>query len=178
MAMTTDEYLSTAETTERSELRFGLAVREPAAPYFTHQRVVLRVARLLSAHVESRGLGEVVIAPVDVVLDRERALVVQPDVLFISTERLSIVGEHVWGAPDLVVEVLSQSTRGRDRSEKLGWYRQYGVRECWLVDVDADGLVVVDFTGPFPEERGAHGREPIRSKVLPDLISPAFALFS
>ncbi|MBI4487295.1 MAG: Uma2 family endonuclease [Acidobacteria bacterium] len=177
IAMTTDEYLSTAETTERSELRFGLAVREPAAPYFTHQQLVLRVARLLSAHVEPRGLGEVAIAPVDVILDRERALVVQPDVLFVSSGRLSIIREQVWGAPDLVVEVLSQRTREHDRGEKLGWYRQYGVRECWLVDVYADGVTVVDFTGPFPEERGAHGSEPIRSKVLPDLISPAFALF-
>ena len=96
-------------------------------------------------------------APVDVVLDRDRALIVQPDVLFVSAARLSIIRDQVWGAPDLVAEVLSHSTKHRDRGEKLGWYRQYGVRECWLVDLYDDSVTVVDFTGSSPESRVAKG---------------------
>ena len=111
-------------------------------------------------------------------LDHDRALIVQPDVLFVSTERLSIIRDQVWGAPDLVAEVLSHSTEGHDRGQKLEWYRQYGVRECWLVDLWADGVTVIDFTGPVPEERGAHGSEPIRSKVLPEFTCPAYSLFT
>src|SRR6185295_8111950 len=107
--MTTDEYLyQTEETTRRRELVGGV-VREPPAPYFSHQQLVLKVARVLSDLVERRRLGIVAVAPLDVVLDREKNLVLQPDVLFIATERLSIIRNQVWGPPDLVVEVLSDS---------------------------------------------------------------------
>jgi Uma2 family endonuclease len=174
--MTTEQYLySTEETNRKRELAFG-KVCEPPAPFFSHQELVLRVARLLCAHVEPRHLGRVAIAPVDVILDRERALIVQPDVLLVSTERLSIVRDQVWGAPDLVVEVLSSGTARRDRHEKLDWYRQYGVRECWLVDLSNERVVVVDFVEPA--ERASRGVESIRSAVLPALEASAFGIFA
>jgi Uma2 family endonuclease len=176
--VTTTEYLYSEETTRRTELRSGLIFREPAAPYFTHQTLVLRIARVLCSHVEPRGLGQVAIAPVDVVLDQARGLVVQPDVLFIAAARQSIIRNQVWGAPDLVVEVLSDSTEGHDRGDKLGWYQQHGVRECWLVDAYEDAVTVVDFTGAHREDRIAHGIEPIASTVLPDFTCPALRLFS
>ena len=176
--MTADEYLYDTEETNRSrELSYGM-VREPPAPFFSHQSLVLKVAKIWSDHVEPRKLGRVAVAPVDVVLDRERALIVQPDVLFVSTERLSIIRNQVWGAPDLVAEVLSHSTENRDRGEKLEWYRQYGVRECWLVDLYGDGVTVVDFTGASPVARVAKGVDSIRSTVLPDLELSAFGVFS
>lgn len=176
--MTADEYLYDTEETNRSrELSYGM-IREPPAPFFSHQSLVLRVAKIWSDHVEPRQLGRVAVAPVDVVLDKERALIVQPDVLFVSTGRLSIVRNQVWGAPDLVAEVLSHSTEHRDRGEKLEWYRQYGVRECWLVDLYGDSITVVDFTGPSPVTHVAKGADSIRSTVLPDLESSAFGVFS
>ena len=176
--MTADEYLYDTEETNRiSELAMG-KVSEPAAPFFSHQALVLRVATIWSDHVNSRKLGRVAVAPVDVVLDRERALILQPDVLFVSTDRLSIIRNQVWGAPDLVAEVLSHSTENRDRGEKLEWYRQYGVRECWLVDLYSETVTVVDFTGSSPVTRVAKGVDSIRSTVLPDLESSAFGVFS
>ena len=153
-------------------------LREQPAPFFSHQSLVLKVARLWSDHVEPLNLGRVAVAPLDVILDRERGLIVQPDVLFVSTERLSIINDQVWGAPDLVAEVLSHETELHDRGEKLGWYRQYGVRECWLVDLDLEQVTVVDFTGPFPAYRIARGTDAIRSSVLPALEAPALSLFS
>jgi Uma2 family endonuclease len=176
--MTTDEYLyDTDETNQSREVRYGV-VREPPAPFFSHQVLVLRIARIWSDHVESRRLGRVAVAPVDVVLDRERALIVQPDVLFVSRPRLSIIRDQVWGPPDLVAEVLSPGTANRDRHEKLQWYRQYGVRECSLVDGYSNTVTVVDFAGPSPIWRAATGRESIRSTVLPDLELSAFGLFA
>lgn len=176
--MTTEQYLYDTEETNRiRELAMGV-VREPPAPFFSHQALVLKVATMWDSHVSPRQLGRVAVAPVDVILDRERALIVQPDVLFVATERLAIVRNQVWGAPDLVAEILSISTENRDRGEKLGWYRQYGVRECWLVDLYAEQVTVVDFTGSFPVERIARGIDSIRSSVLPGLESSAFGIFS
>jgi Uma2 family endonuclease len=89
--MTTDEYLyQTEETTRRREL-VASVVREPPAPYFSHQQLALKVARELSDYVEARDLGVVAVAPVDVVLDRENNVVLQPDVLFVAENRLSII---------------------------------------------------------------------------------------
>jgi len=82
--MTTNEYLYDTEETNRiRELAMGV-IREPPAPFFSHQQLVLTVARVLSDHVEPRRLGSVAVAPVDVILDRDKNLVVQPDVLYVS----------------------------------------------------------------------------------------------
>jgi Uma2 family endonuclease len=176
--MTTNEYLySTEETNRIRELAMGM-VRELPAPFFSHQELVLKVARMIAEHVEPQKLGRVAIAPIDVVLDRDRALVLQPDVLFIAAERLDIIRDQVWGPPDLVVEVLSHSTENCDRGEKLDWYRHYGVRECWLVDLCSESITVVDFTGDQPAERVANGIDTIRSTVLPALQSSAFGIFA
>jgi Uma2 family endonuclease len=171
-SMTTDEYLYSDERNRPRELKYGM-VREPPAPYFTHQQLVLKIARALADYVEAAGLGQIGIAPLDVILDEERALVVQPDVLFVSAARTSIINNQVWGAPDLVVEVLSEGTAAYDRTEKLGWYRQYGVRECRLVDPIAGVVVVFDFTGATPVARTANRLGAVRSAVLVELDLPA-----
>jgi Uma2 family endonuclease len=176
--MTTHEYLyDTEETVQRRELAYGI-LREPPAPFFSHQVIVLKVARLWTDHVEPRNLGRVAVAPVDVILDAERHLVVQPDVLFVATDRLSIVRDQVWGAPDLVAEVLSPGTRSYDHVEKLGWYRQYGVREYWLVDIGKEAVTIIELTGTAPVEWRAGGIESLRSSVLPELRASAFGLFA
>jgi Uma2 family endonuclease len=176
--VTTNEYLyGTEETNRIRELAMGI-VRQPPAPFFSHQSLVLKVARVIAEHVEPQKLGCVATAPVDVVLDRDKALVLQPDVLFVSTARLGIIRDQVWGPPDLVVEVLSHSTENRDRGEKVEWYRQYGVRECWLVDLYQESITVIDFTGDRPVKRVAKGIVTIRSSVLPDLQSSGFGIFA
>jgi hypothetical protein len=105
-----DDYLSGREEMRRRELVWGV-VREPSAPRYGHQAVVTSLAVLLSQHVRNRALGEVCVSPADVVLDREQALIVQPDVFFIAAARMDIVRDQVWGAPDLVVEVASPGHR-------------------------------------------------------------------
>jgi len=61
------------------------------------------------------------------------------------------VCKNATGTQRLAVEVLSPDTAAHDRTEKLGWYRQYGVRECWLVNPAAGRVAVVDFAGAMPE---------------------------
>lgn len=116
----------------RHELLGGAHVVTPA-PFSLHQRVSINLSLALETHVRSHGLGRIYYAPLDVVLSEHD--VVEPDLLIISAERLSIVGiRNVQGAPDLVVEILSKGTRGRDLGEKRDLYERSGVREYWAID--------------------------------------------
>lgn len=167
--MTAKDYYATPETVLPSELAFGaLHVRD--APTSRHQSAVLQMVLALDRHVRDRRLGQVWVAPLDVVLDEAKALIVQPDVLFISNERSKIVRERVYGAPDLAIEILSPNPRVGSTAEHLRWFAEYGVRECWLVHQDQQRLSVIEFrdrlTGPA---RIFGERELIRSTVLPEL---------
>jgi Uma2 family endonuclease len=166
--MTLDAYLAGEETNRPQELAYGV-LREPAAPSFQHQIVVGRIHTRLDLHVRRLRAGLVVASPVDVILDAERALVVQPDVLFVSNARLGICTDRIWGAPDLVIEVLSIGHRQHDRTVKVGWYREYGVRECWLVDPFAREVEVMDLTQTSPVSSVCAPQRTIRSAVLPRL---------
>jgi Uma2 family endonuclease len=171
-----DDYLSGREEMRRRELVWGV-VREPSAPRYGHQAVVTSLAVLLSQHVRNRALGEVCVSPADVVLDRDRALIVQPDVFFIATARMDIVREQVWGAPDLVVEVASPGTERYDRTTKIEWYRRYGVREAWIVNPTGLSVTVVDLESAQAPARTFFDDEPIASRVLPDFRCLAREVF-
>ena len=97
------------------------------APSFYHQKVVLRFYRQLYDCVSSRKLGEVVTGPIDMVLSPHR--VTQPDVVFISRDRLGIITKTINGPVDLAAEIISLGNRNRDRIEKRDLYEQYGVRD-------------------------------------------------
>ena len=170
------EYLEGDETLRPTELVWGV-LREPPAPKFGHQSVVFRAAVVLDQYVRASALGIVGVSPIDVVLDAQKNLVVQPDIIFVARERAGIVRDQVWGAPDLVVEVLSRGTARRDRTTKLGWYRDYGVRECWLLDLKTHGVEVVYLTTTDAGVRIFDGDEPVQSLVLPDFHPAASELF-
>lgn len=172
-----DEYLSGPEDMRRRELVWGV-VREPPAPRFFHQNVVSQIDFLLRGHVRERGLGVVCVSPVDVVLDKDKALVVQPDVFFISNDRMAIVRDQVWGPPDLVVEVASPGTVRYDRTTKIGWYRQYGVRECWLIDVKKRMVTILTLVATGEgASRTFTGDGQVESAVLPEFRTAAREFF-
>lgn len=103
------------------------------APIYEHQRISNKIATQLTNFVEQNGLGDVVAAPVDVYFGKSN--VYQPDIIFISKDRLNIVqGGKVKGAPDLVIEILSPGTENLDRKDKKDVYEQFGVKEYWIVD--------------------------------------------
>ena len=127
---------------KRYELIDGELYLAPA-PGSRHQRCLFRLARVLADFVEQHGEGEVFIAPFDVILSDTD--VVQPDVVFISTQRRGIITERgCEGPPDLVVEVLSRSTRERDIELKRKLYANYGIQEYWLVDPEAQAIEVLN----------------------------------
>jgi Uma2 family endonuclease len=145
-----------------------------AAPRLTHQRVVAQLWRTFADHVNARALGEVFISPVDVVFSERKA--VQPDLVFVSEARRSILSETcIRGVPDLLVEVISEGTWRRDRVDKKALYEQFGVSEYWIVDPDARLIEVFTLVeGIYRQHSRGLGDESARSKLLPGL-SVSFA---
>ncbi|MBZ5564511.1 MAG: Uma2 family endonuclease [Acidobacteriia bacterium] len=105
------------------------------APRSLHQVVVANLHLALGQFVKSQGLGRVFLAPLDVVLSEFD--VVEPDLLYISKAHGSRLTEaNLRGAPDLAIEVLSETSAKLDRTAKLKLYARFGVQEYWIIDPD------------------------------------------
>ena len=147
-----------------TELWDGEIIMSPA-PHPDHQRIVARFYKKLDRFVEERGLGEVLFSPVDVVLTRHR--VVQPDVLYVSTLRRDIIQKQVNGAPDLVMEVISEGSWQRDRIQKKALYEQFALPEYWIVDPDSRSIEVFALVnGGYQLHGKGSGHETVGSKLL------------
>jgi Uma2 family endonuclease len=162
--LTYADYLKTSDD-ERCELLNGELVMPPAA-LTGHQMISMALASRLYLYVNEKGLGTVVAAPTDVVLSDTD--VVQPDILFVSSQRSQIVTrENVRGAPDLVVEILSPATAERDRTVKLDLYARHGVKEYWIVDPDVGTVTVLLQGGSGFDMISVYGEgETLRSQTL------------
>lgn len=168
--MSYDEYRALPDDV-RAEWKEGVVIlRMPPKKY--HQRVVEFLHSLLGLFVQTLDLGRVGIAPFEVRLgpggpSRE------PDLFFVATESL-----HRWtddrfeGGPELVVEVISNDSVGRDRGDKFYEFQEAGVREYWIID-PRPGKERADFYALDPDGRfqpllpNEHGI--FSSRVLPGL---------
>jgi Uma2 family endonuclease len=139
------------------------------APKTLHQRIVGNLLTALHQHVRRHRLGQVLVAPVDVVF--ARGTVLEPDVLFVSTSRLHYIGEdNLSGPPDLAVEVISESTKRLDREVKLKQYALYEVSEYWLVDPEGKSVEVFRLKGKEYELAGRLGfGDTLTSPLFPGL---------
>ena len=171
--LTTAEYLQTAESLRVQELIYG-RLRVEESPHFRHQNLLLELAVLMRVFVGQHKLGVVCIAPQDVILDPARALILQPDLMFISKHRQEIISDHIWGAPDLVIEVMSPHPRIGKLDERIGYFQHYGVKECWLVHQLSREIEVLRLQEHGEGKRRTfRGIEAIESGVLPEFrISP------
>ena len=159
---TVKDYMSTPEGT-RYQLLDGEMILAPS-PVTQHQRVLIRLYRAIHDFVSAGQLGEVFVAPYDVVLSDHD--IAQPDILFVSSARSAIVTEaNIQGAPDLVVEILSPGTEEYDRGYKQALYSRHGVLEYWLVDPDAETVEVLT--------QGEQGLAPLDTYRRGDLIASA-----
>ncbi len=149
-----EDLLTMPDDGNRYELLEGELVVSPSAKP-RHQQVVKNLIVSL-ARWEAAKLGRVYSAPLDVVFGPHT--VFEPDVLFIRAEHLSIVKEsNVSGPPDLVVEVLSESTRRIDLGRKLRAYGRHGVDEYWVVDPTEHTVHVFRREGPAFVATGVFG---------------------
>ena len=130
--LTYEDYCLLPNDGKRYEIIDGELLVTPS-PLTRHQLVVTNLVFYLVDFVKKHGLGVVYAAPLDVVFSPYD--VVEPDLLYVSKARLDVVTEkNLQGAPDLAVEVLSDSTARVDRTVKLKLYARFGVAEYWLID--------------------------------------------
>lgn len=163
------------ETNQPHELWDGKLVLSPT-PSFYHQKLAFRLQRSLTDWVEAHDLGEVVGAPIDMVLSPHRCL--QPDIAFISKDRLEIIRRVIMGPADLVVEILSLQGRNRDRIEKRDLYELHGIKEYWIVDAEAKVVEVFALeNGQYQLAVRAHPGESAASRLLKGFQIPVTELF-
>ncbi len=145
------------------------------APNFKHQGISYNLSDILRAYIKSMNLGVIRYAPIDVVLDKTN--VVQPDLVFVSKERASIINEDggILGVPDLVIEIISKGSKYIDTYKKKDLYEKFGIKEYWLVDPFSQSVEVLIleqnnkydlFSEAYIEE---DANKIIRSKILENL---------
>ena len=120
----------------RFELIKGEAF-EMSAPSFAHQAVSMALSIQLGTFLRGKK-SKVLAAPFDVRINYDTGdnTVVQPDLLVVCDPTKIENGKHCLGAPDMIIEILSDSTRSRDKIKKLNVYQEAGVREYWIVNPD------------------------------------------
>lgn len=134
------------------------------APNLSHQDTILKLAVQLFTFNRNESFGKVFISPVDVCLNVKNAF--QPDLVFVSRENLSILKEDgIYGAPDLIIEVLSLRNKNLDLTKKKKAYEKAGVKEYLVVVPETRTATGFYFTrGVYKQFRSDKGK--IHSRLL------------
>ncbi len=149
--LTYEAYMAEPTVYGRYDIVNGVRIFMPGATW-DHQEIALNLGELLRGHARSSGIGKANIAPFDVLIRRTPKLQTrQPDVLFVSFARLAQVGGRpakgpLAVAPELVVEIISDSETQRILGDKLVDYVSIGVSECWVVRPDMGTVEVLALT--------------------------------
>ena len=136
---------------ERAELIDG-KIYYMAPPSWTHQRISSKLHQTIANYIDSKnGKCEVLAAPFAVFLNEDDINYVEPDISVICDQsKLDEKGCH--GAPDWIIEIVSQSSKSRDYMAKLFKYRTAGVREYWIVDPEKQMVMVYGFEKDIVEQ--------------------------
>jgi len=175
---TYEDYLSFPEDGKRYEIIEGDCFMSPA-PRTRHQKISFRLGYFLQDYLQRTKAGEAFDAPTDVVLSATN--IVQPDLLVILAVRTFMITEkNIQGAPDLVIEILSETTRKMDEVVKKKLYERHGVLEYWIVDPDLALVKIYRLTdGRYgrAEERAQERGETVTTALLPGLDISLTELF-
>jgi len=172
-----EDLLNLPDDLNRYEIIEGELYMTPA-PSTKHQGVQRELGQVLYNFIKKRDLGTIFYAPCDVVLSNTD--VVEPDLLFISKKRKSIITEkNIQGAPDLVVEIISPNTKNIDRINKKKLYEKYGVREYWIVDPEDEKVEVWTLEGKEFRLLGEFTRkQTLKSKMLSGVRTKVDRIFA
>lgn len=131
---------------ERYEIINGIRYDFLSSPKFVHQKMLANFH--LGFHTACQPDGEIILAPMDVHFDEQN--IAQPDLIYIANENRGIIRDgFVFGSPDLVLEILSESTGRKDKTVKKAMFERFGVKEYWLADPvyrTVDQFVLIDGT--------------------------------
>jgi Uma2 family endonuclease len=177
--LTYDDFVQFPDDGLRHELIDGEHYVTPS-PNLKHQAVLGNLHLVIGNWLAEHPLGRLFFAPFDVVFTRFD--VVEPDLLYMSNERAAevLTAANVQGAPELVVEIGSPSTRRRDETIKRRLYERAGVSEYWTVDPELDIVRVYRRThGAFarPIELSAEAGDVLTTPLLPGLDLPLARIF-
>ena len=140
---TIEDYYAVSED-RRTELIHG-TIYDLASPSGVHQMISGELYTILKEYIrKNHGNCIPLYAPFDVQLNCDHKTMVQPD-LFVLCDRKKFFPDKIVGAPDLIIEILSPSTKGRDMYTKMALYFEAGVREYWLVDPERERVVVYEY---------------------------------
>ncbi|HHW42264.1 Uma2 family endonuclease [Desulfofundulus thermobenzoicus] len=134
--ITFEEFLAWCDEDTWAEWVDGeVVILTPAAR--KHQKINALLSTLLREFVLRHNLGDVLTAPFLVRLPETLRRGREPDILYVSNEKLPLLKEtYMDGSPDLIVEITSPESLARDRGEKYVEYEAAGVKEYWLIDPD------------------------------------------
>jgi Uma2 family endonuclease len=177
--LTYDDFVLFPDDGKRHELIDGEHYVTPS-PNTRHQRILARLHLLIGGWLDRRPVGQVFFAPYDVVFSDID--VVEPDLLYFSNRRAAevITPMHARGAPELAVEIASESTRKRDETIKRHLYERRGVSEYWVVDPELDVIRVYRRDGngfARPKELAREAGDTLTTPLLPGLEMPLARLF-
>lgn len=140
---TLEDYYALPED-RRVELIDGVFY-DMAAPDYRHQAVMGHLFHVIYSYIQKKkGRCIVFVSPIDVQLDRDDKTMVQPDIVVLC-DRDKLKDGHIVGAPDFLIEILSESTRKKDMTVKLRKYKAAGVREYWMVDREHEKVIVYNW---------------------------------
>jgi Uma2 family endonuclease len=176
--LTYDDYLLFPEDGLRHEILDGEHYVAPS-PFLSHQDISSNLHSALGPFIRGNRLGKLYAAPTDVVLSSHDIAV--PDLVFVSNERLGILKDkNIQGAPDLVIEIISPSTRRRDEGIKLQRYEAFGIQEYWMFYPDRKSTRVYRREGGrlrLVAELSATARDILSTPLLPGLEIPLIEIF-
>lgn len=180
--LTYEEYLAEGEVNLRYDILDG-ARQFMTNPTRLHQDVALNIGEMLRRYQRRARNGKTLMAPCDVLIRVSPLRTRQPDVLYISHERLAQCKEEtdpapLLAAPELVVEILSPSESKRSVGEKLADYCAVGVQECWLVNTEERSVEVLRLTKEGVESVGTYNLvQGFQSLAFADLSVSASEVF-
>ncbi len=168
LVLTYDDYVSFPEDGRRHEVIEGEHYVTPA-PRPLHQIVSRNLQLALHNHVAERNLGEVLQAPIDVILDE--TTIVQPDLVFVAKAQITIITSRaIEGSPQLMIEILSPATARRDRVTKATIYARFGIEHYWIVDPAAKQIEVYELAGGAYDAAGVYSEgQALVTRLFSDL---------
>jgi Uma2 family endonuclease len=177
--LTYDDFLLFPDDGQRHELIDGEHYVTPS-PNTAHQRIVGRLYLALGNYLGAHPLGELFLAPFDVVLSQFD--VVEPDLLYLTAERRKeiLTTQHVRGTPNLVIEVGSPGTRRRDETIKRRLYERAGVAEYWIVDPELEVVRIYRRVGDGfarAHELSRDAGDVLSSSLFPEFDLPLESVF-